>query len=165
MEVSTPEELRSGYDLIRETYQRIKLPFPPAALFENACRILGKKSFIKCFAATFEGNIIGVRFVFTYKDNIYDWYAGSSDLETNKYPNDFLIYHVLQWGCEKDFRIFDFGGAGKPDEPYGVREHKLKFGGDLINNGRFQKINNKLIYNFSKNAFKIWRTLKRGKND
>ena len=33
-----------------------------------------------------------------------------------------------------------FGGAGKPDKPYGVRDYKLKFGGQLVNWGRFEKV-------------------------
>ena len=35
-------------------------------------------------------------------------------------------------GC----KTFDFGGAGRPDEVYRVRDFKAKFGGDLVNYGR-----------------------------
>ena len=33
--------------------------------------------------------------------------------------------------------VDDFGGAGKPDEPYGVRTFKAKYGGELVNYGRY----------------------------
>ncbi|MDH4208252.1 MAG: hypothetical protein OEV76_05210, partial [Anaerolineae bacterium] len=33
-------------------------------------------------------------------------------------------------------RVYDFGGAGKADEEYGVRDFKAKFGGDLVCYGR-----------------------------
>ena len=79
----------------------------------------------------------------------------------NKYPNDFLIYHILQWGRENEYKVFDFGGAGHPDEEYGVREHKLKFGGDLVSFGRFQKVYNSTIYYPVVWAFKLWQKVKK----
>jgi hypothetical protein len=32
--------------------------------------------------------------------------------------------------------VFDFGGGGRADEEYGVRDFKAKFGGELVNYGR-----------------------------
>jgi len=37
-------------------------------------------------------------------------------------------------------------GAGKLDEEYGVREFKEKFGGKLVEYGRFICVNNRLLY-------------------
>jgi len=51
-------------------------------------------------------------------------------------PNEFIIWEVIKWGAENGYRVLDFGGAGKPDEDSGVRDFKLKFGGDLIEYGR-----------------------------
>jgi lipid II:glycine glycyltransferase (peptidoglycan interpeptide bridge formation enzyme) len=42
----------------------------------------------------------------------------------------------LRWGRTHGFEVFDFGGAGRPDEPYGPREFKAKFGGELVDYGR-----------------------------
>ena len=92
------------------------------------------------FGAFDDAELIGVRLELCYKGLIYDWYAGSDDQFKNRYPNDFLPFHILFWGKENGFDKFDFGGAGKPDKPYGVREHKLKFGGELVNFGRYEKI-------------------------
>ena len=36
------------------------------------------------------------------------------------------------WGAENGYRLCNFGGAGKRDEEYGVRDFKAKFGGELI---------------------------------
>ena len=41
-------------------------------------------------------------------------------------------------------------GAGKPNQAYGVRDFKSKFGGDLVEHGRFLFVSKPLIYNFSK---------------
>ena len=38
-------------------------------------------------------------------------------------------------------------GAGKPDDGgYGVRDFKLKFGGELFEYGRFKHISSKFLY-------------------
>jgi len=46
-------------------------------------------------------------------------------------------------------------GAGKPDEDYGVREFKSKFGGELVNYGRFIRINNPFYYKLGELGLKI----------
>lgn len=71
-----------------------------------------------------------------YKDVVYAWYAGSNAEYFNKRPNDFLMWNVLLWSKEKGYKLFDFGGAGKPNIPYGVREYKLKYGGQKISSER-----------------------------
>jgi lipid II:glycine glycyltransferase (peptidoglycan interpeptide bridge formation enzyme) len=46
------------------------------------------------------------------------------------------MWHILKWGAENHYCIYDFGGAGKPGEHYGVRDFKAKFGGELVCYGR-----------------------------
>jgi len=61
-------------------------------------------------------------------------------------PNDVLPWHIFLWGKQNGFKVFDFGGAGKPNIPYGVRDYKLKFGGKLVNFGRFELIHKPVLY-------------------
>ena len=67
--------------------------------------------------------------------------------------------------AEERFKSFDFGGAGKPDVPYGVRDHKLKFGGQMVEYGRFEKINNKLVYSIASKFIAWKKRLKLSKKD
>jgi len=46
-------------------------------------------------------------------------------------------------------------GAGKPDEGYGVRDFKAKFGGELVEHGRFIHINQPVLYTIGKQAVKF----------
>lgn len=57
-------------------------------------------------------------------------------------------YAAIEYGLKNHLKIFDFMGAGKPSEDYGVRDFKGKFGGELVEHGRFIKINNALLFNF-----------------
>ena len=46
-------------------------------------------------------------------------------------------------------------GAGKPDDGYGVRDFKAKFGGQLVEHGRFLHVMNPLLYNIGKLGVKL----------
>ncbi len=121
---------------------------------------LGGKGMVKIFCALKEGQIIGIRIGLVYKNMIYDWYAGSRRDFYKYNPNDFLPYNILVWGNNNGFELFDFGGAGKPNVPYGVRDHKMKFGGELVEFGRFEKVHNKLLLEIGKIGLKFYKKMK-----
>ena len=92
-----------------------------------------------------------------YKDVIYGWYGGV-DREYSAYvPNEILMWNILQWGAENGYAVYDFGGAGKPDEEYGVRDFKAKFGGDLVCYGRNICVHNPLMLQLSTAGYSILR--------
>ena len=98
--------------------------------------------------------------ILCHKDRIYDWYAGSYR-EFYKYcPNDIITWEVLLWGKANGFKIFDFGGAGKPEIPYGVRDYKMKFGGELVQFGRYIKVHRKLLMALAKFGLKLYKKFK-----
>ena len=51
-------------------------------------------------------------------------------------------------------------GAGSPDEDYGVRDFKAKFGGRLVEPGRFISTHSILKYWIANNGFKLYQKLK-----
>jgi len=150
-EIYSFDEYIEGVKLITLTYKRIGLPCPEDDYFINAYNLYNDSGKIKSFGAFVENELIAMRIEICYKNTIYDWYTGDKAGFNNRYPNDLLPYNILLWGKENGYKIFDFGGAGKPGISYGVREHKLKFGGSLVEYGRYKKINNRLlmwIFNF-----------------
>lgn len=159
-EVTDREEYKQCVDLVIQTYKRIGLPCFEKKYFLTANELLGKEGLLKTFAAKIDNHIIGTRMELCYKDMVYDWYAGADENFKSYYPNDFIPYHILLWGKENKFKTFDFGGAGKPDVPYGVRDHKLKFGGELVEYGRFLCVLHPLLYKISKLGVYIFKKLK-----
>lgn len=145
-EIDMAKHIDAIYGLLVGVYNRIKLPIPGKEYFWNACDILGGNGYLRTFGAFKNSNLIGVRIVLCYKELIYDWYAGANDSFLEYRPNDVLPWHVLLWGKNKGFKTFDFGGAGKPNISYGVRDYKLKFGGKLVNFGRFELIHKPVLY-------------------
>ena len=67
---------------------------------------------------------------------------------------------MILWVKDHVFEYFDFCGAVKPDKPYGVRDYKLKFGGQLVNWGRFEKVHKPFLMEIGKTGLKIWQKLK-----
>ncbi|MBN1969580.1 MAG: peptidoglycan bridge formation glycyltransferase FemA/FemB family protein, partial [Candidatus Delongbacteria bacterium] len=90
----------------------------------------------------------------------YDWYAGSYYEYYNKNPNDILPWEVFKYAQENGVHLFDFGGAGHPNQSYGVRDYKQKFGGNTINTGRFIRVNKPFVYMIGKLGLKIWKLLR-----
>ena len=155
---SNLEEL---YRILKLLYKKIGLPFPSINFFENAIKIFEPIGFMKTFVAKFSGKIIGFRMVLIYKDLIYDWYAASDPKYLEYRPNDILPWEIIKWGSENGYETFDFGGAGKPNEQYGVREYKERFGGTMVSFGRYYKKLQPTKLKISSLAFHVWSSYKK----
>ncbi len=160
IEVNNADQLKKAYSLVRDTYQKINLPVPSPNLFNAAISHMNELNYLKIFSACFENEIIAVRYILCFKNTLYDWYTGSDKNQLDKYPNDLLPWEIFRWGKQNGFQEFDFGGAGKPGTPYSVRDYKLKFGGKLINLGRYQKMHKPIIMKISMLGFKMLRKIK-----
>jgi len=144
IDLNEDANLQKVYDLIKVVYKRIKLPLHPFSFFKNSVSTLGDRMI--CLGLFHENEMIAARIVLGYKKLLYDWYAGADNDKLNLRPNDVLPWEVMRFGAANSYEKFDFGGAGKPNVPYGVRDHKMKFGGELVNYGRYEKIHSPLIY-------------------
>jgi serine/alanine adding enzyme len=155
------DEIMIIYSLLKKLYKKIGLPLPAVEFFKSAIEIFESKGQLQTFVAKVESKIIGFRMVLLFKDLIYDWYAASDDEYLNYRPNDILPWEIMKWGAGHNYKVFDFGGAGKPDVAYGVREYKLKFGGELVNYGRYEKIHKPLLYKLGKMGISILKKKKK----
>jgi lipid II:glycine glycyltransferase (peptidoglycan interpeptide bridge formation enzyme) len=156
----TENELGSCFSILKQVYKAAKLPHPDLVYFLKAFQVLGNNGYLKTILATLRDEIIGFRFFLGYNGILYDWYAGSLPEHHDKYPNDILPWELMKWGITNGFNTFDFGGAGKPGVPYGVRDYKMKFGGELVNFGRYEKVNKPFTMVLAKLGFRIWKLLK-----
>jgi serine/alanine adding enzyme len=77
-----------------------------------------------------------VSVVLLYKDRVFSWYGGVDRRFMASVPNEILTWKEFEWSCQHGYAVYDFGGAGKPNEKYGVRDFKAKFGGELVSYGR-----------------------------
>ena len=149
------------YKQLQKTYSHAKIPLADITLFKSIVFKLVPKNMAKIWVAKYDDKVIGTIVTLTYKDTIYDWYAGSSREYLKLCPNDILPWNVIEWGSKNQFNIFDFGGAGKPTESYGVREFKKQFGGNLVNFGRYEKIHSKFKAKLANGGYKLYKIISR----
>jgi len=113
IDLSNDRHLVESYSILKNVYQRIKLPLPNIDFFRNVQSYFGDKLF--SLGLYVEDELIAIRIVFCYKKLIYDWYAGAKDEFLDFRPNDVLPWEIMKWGIKNKYEVFDFGGAGKPN--------------------------------------------------
>ncbi len=158
-EVTDRQGLAECYELLRQTYSRARVPLADRSLFEAAFDLLRPRGMVRFTLARVEGRPAACSVDLLYKDVAYGWYGGMDRDYGAHVPNELLTWHVLSWAAEHGYRQYDFGGAGKPDEDYGVREFKSKFGGELVCYGRNTCVHAPLLLSASKLGYDLVRRL------
>jgi serine/alanine adding enzyme len=159
-EITSESEIEESYKILLEVYNRAKLPFADKSLFLSCRRHLYPFNKIKYFGGYYEGKLIGTMYTLCVKDRAIDWYAGSRKEYYNKYPNDIIPWEVFKILKKMNYKIFDFGGAGRPGIPYGVRDYKQKFGGEFINLKRYMKVHKPVMMKTGELGLRVWQRLK-----
>lgn len=153
--------LEPFFNLLKQTYKNLKLPFPDKKFFLTLNSKLPEN--IKWFVLKQSSEPIIILCSLVFKGTIYAFYIGitKDNAILNLRPVDIFYYEVMCWGINNDFHTFDWMGAGRPDKEYGVRKFKLQYGGELIDMGRYEKIHKPVALRFSKIGFWFWQKLKR----
>jgi len=93
---------------------------------------------------------------------IYEWYVCGLDHEyKDLHPSVLATWAAIEYALENNIPQFDFMGLGVPEKPYGVRDFKMRFGGELVNYGRFARINNRMIYFAAETGYNLLALLKK----
>ncbi len=143
-QTATPEGLAACYSLLCDTYRRARVPLADFSLFEAALETLGPLGMVRFSRALVGSTTAAVSVDLVYKDVVYGWYGGTDRRLANECPNEILTWSLLEWASREGYRIYDFGGAGRPDVPYPVRDFKAKFGGELVSYGRNACVHSRL---------------------
>lgn len=144
------------YNLLKKLYvHKVKKPLPSRAFFQ----LLGQ-GHGKIILLGYGGRIIGgMACPILAGKAMYEWYVCGLDREYASqgiYPSVLLTWAAMEYAASKQIPVFDFMGLGKPDTPYGVRDFKKKFGGQLFNPGRFTMINKKLLYHIASVGYRLF---------
>lgn len=158
-EPQSEQEIRDWYQILRQLYrQKVRTPLWSEAFFLQFYRNgVGKYLLVK-----YNGKVIGGMMcpIFAGKA-IYEWYVcGLDEAYREQYPSVMATYAAIEYAKHNDIAMFDFMGAGVPEQPYGVREFKKEFGGEVVEHGRYLCVRKPLLYKIGKWGMKI---LKSGK--
>jgi len=160
IESDRKEDIDAFYDLLKSLYtEKVNKPLAPKEFFEYFRTHLVPKGLGKFLLIKHEEKIIGgiICPIFPGKA-IYEWYIAGLDKEyKEQYPSILSTWAAIEEGQKSGLQHFDFLGAGKPDADYGVREFKAKFGGELINFGRYEMIHKPLLMKTGKLGLKFYK--------
>ena len=147
------EDLTAFYLLLFNLYRRkVKKPLFPYEFFDK----MQDQSFSRFFVVKKADKVIGGIFCVQSDKVLYEWFiCGENNKSEKIYPSVLATWKAIEYAADSGFEYFDFMGAGKRNEPYGVREFKSKFGGELMEQGRFLYICKPKLYNFSKSILNL----------
>lgn len=159
IEASSEFEVKAFYKILQDLYlTKIKTSLFSESFFLKFFR----QKIGKYFLVRFENKIIGGIMCPVFDDRvIYEWFVCGEDGEYKGiYPSILATWAAIDYASKNGIERFDFMGAGTPDKDYGVREFKSKFGGELVEHGRFLYIANPFLYQLGKAGVKLLKKIK-----
>lgn len=145
VENPTIEQVCEYYALLKQLYTtKIKTPLFSLSFFEKLYAMPSSRFIL----VEHNGEIIGgtVCVELTGKC-LYEWFVCGRDGEWKSiFPSSLATYAGIRYAAEHGCTRFDMMGAGKPDEAYGVRDFKARFGGELVEHGRFLCVRKPMLY-------------------
>lgn len=156
-EAQSEKEICEWYAILKRMYKtRVKTPLFPVSFFLEAYR----QSVATYLMVRYEGQIIGGSMIVVDGGCVYEWFECGRDVEYEKqYPSVMATYAGMAYAAEHGIARCDFMGAGVPGVPYGVRDFKERFGGKMVEHGRFLYIAKPILYRIGALGVKIMKGL------
>ena len=154
IEAQSQDDVIAYYEILKDLYiNKVKTPLFPVEFFLS----FFDNSFGKYLLVKYEGKIIGgIMCPILKARTIYEWFVcGLDEQYKNQYPSVMATYAAIEYANSNNISCFDFMGAGKPDEAYGVRDFKARFGGEMVEHGRYICVRKPLLYNIGKLGVKL----------
>ena len=154
VENPTIKQVRAFYTILQDLYRtKVRTPLWSWEFFERLYHV----EHAKYILVELDGQIVGgTACVCLPGKAVYEWYAcGLDNCRDDIRPLSVAIWGEMQYAAENGYPLFDFMGAGKPDEPYGVRDFKAEFGGELVEYGRLLCVRKPLLYRIGKMGVKF----------
>ena len=145
IEHPTEQQVIEYYSILENLYKtKVKTPLFPLSFFTE----LNKHKDGRLLLTEYNGHIIGGTICVALEGKcLYEWFAcGEDGVYPHVFPSCYATYAGIRYAAEHNMPRFDMMGAGKPDEAYGVRDFKAKFGGNEVEHGRFLSITKLLLY-------------------
>lgn len=141
---SCNEDLKAFYVILSHLYRtKVKKPLPTLSFFLE----LNNSAIAQCLVVEYKGVIIGGAMLLFDSHSVYEFYICGLDKWCNEaQPSVMAMWAMVEYAKQNQITQIDLMGAGQPDIPNSVRDFKLKFGGDLVEYGRFLYVFNPFLY-------------------
>lgn len=158
VESPTVEQVEKFYGILMDLFEtKVKTPLFPLVFFKELFKLQSAKFFL----VEYEGEIIGGSICMCLEGRtVYEWVkCGNEHFHKNIRPSSLATWLGIEYAAENGYPRYDFMGAGKPNEAYGVRDFKAEFGGELVEHGRFVHVCQPILFNLGKLGVKIMKRL------
>lgn len=175
IEKPTLEQVREYYAILEHLYKtRVKTPLFPFSFFEKLWQHKDGRFILVALNEEIIGGTVCVVFnrdkfetinhkfeTTTHPSVVYEWFVCGRDGEWKSiFPSSLATYAGIKYAAEHGMSRFDMMGAGTPNEAYGVRDFKARFGGKEVEHGRFLCITKPVLYQIGKLGVKILKSIK-----
>lgn len=145
VENPSEQDVIEYYTVLKNLYAtKVKTPLFPLDFFLK----LYHTPFCRFIIVKYNDAVVGGMVCIFDQNAAYEWFVcGQDSMYKHLYPSTMATYYAIKFASEKGLKYFDMMGAGAPgDGGYGVREFKMKFGGELVEYGRYKHVCNPLLY-------------------
>jgi len=103
-------------------------------VIKNFVKLLGDS--IKITYITLNKEPIAASIYVCFKNKIFYWSNGSKKEYSNLYPNNFMMWKMIEWGHENNYEFFDIGNYYEHklsnEKEYNVGKYKSQWSNDYI---------------------------------
>jgi FemAB-related protein (PEP-CTERM system-associated) len=99
------------FDVYSRSVRDLGTPVFPKRLFANGMRQFGADC--KIFSVHWKGKLVAAVWTLFYKDEVVPYFGGSIREYNRLAVNNFMYWMLMKYGCEHDYKIFDFGRSKK----------------------------------------------------
>ena len=163
-ELEREKMVHEYYQILKNLYEtKVKTPLFPESFFQALAKHPdGRFLLVALPKEDGSSEIIGGTVCVAQEGKcLYEWFVCGRDGEWKSiFPSSYATYAGIRFAAEHGMPRFDMMGAGTPDEAYGVRDFKARFGGKEVEHGRFLCITKPLLYRLGVLGVKILKKLK-----
>jgi peptidoglycan pentaglycine glycine transferase (the first glycine) len=129
------DDLRTFYDLLKETAERDRFLVRDFSYFEAMWDLFVAQRTARLFLAEHEGEIIAATLAFCCGDRAWYLYGASSNRQRNVMPNYLLQWEMIRWAKSLQCSVYDMRGVPATENPEealaGLYRFKKGFGGEF----------------------------------
>jgi lipid II:glycine glycyltransferase (peptidoglycan interpeptide bridge formation enzyme) len=135
-----PRQVIQFYRILHELYsKKVKKKIPPLRTFMSFLDRRNNPGDGVILVVSVDDSVIGgIVCLIEPGHALTEWYVcGLDHTWHDHYPSVMATWAGIRFACDLGLPCFNFLGMGKPGVSYGVRDFKLRFGGELVDYGRF----------------------------
>jgi len=116
------DQFKDFYQLMAHSYHQLGTPIFAKQFFKTFLDVFASDCSVMVVRTKGGIPIAGV-LSFYYKERLLPFYAGSLMDYRKLCPNDFMYWELMKDGCEKGYKIFDYGRSKVDTGSYSFKKH------------------------------------------